>query len=184
MDTVQELLKYYFTQFGMGWAVTGAIFAAALGCVGSARGIRVAAGQAAGVMAEKPELFGKVLVLMALPGTQGFYGFIGAIFISLRINLLGGATAVPVGMGLALMAIGIGQGLAEWKSAVYQGETSAACINMVARRPEEAGRAIVLPALVETYAVVALLTAILLILWVTASLGSRRGRRLQPRGTP
>jgi V/A-type H+-transporting ATPase subunit K len=156
----------YFTQVGLGFAVLGAMFAASLGCIGSARGIRVAAGQAAGVMAEKPELFGKVLVLMALPGTQGFYGFIGAIFIALQTHMLTHKPTVSLGTGLALMAIGVGQGLAEWQSAIFQGETSAACINMVARRPEEAGRAIVLPALVETYAVVALLTAILLILWV------------------
>jgi V/A-type H+-transporting ATPase subunit K len=169
-QAVSELLRQYFVQTGLGWAVTGAILAAMFGCIGSARGIRVAAGQAAGVLAEKPDLFGKMLVLIALPGTQGFYGFIGAIFISLRIGLLSGNVAVPPVVGLALLAIGVGQGIVEWRSAVFQGETSAACINMVARRPEESGRAIILPAMVETYAVVALLTAILLILWVTGSL--------------
>ena len=38
---------------------------------------------------------------------------------------------------------------------------------MTAKKPEESGRAILLPALVETYAVVALLAAILAILWIT-----------------
>jgi V/A-type H+-transporting ATPase subunit K len=54
-----------------------------------------------------------------------------------------------------------------WRSAVYQGEASAAAINLTSRRPEEAGRSILMPALVETYAVVALLAAILMILWVS-----------------
>jgi len=164
-----ELLKQYFVVTGMGWAVTGAILAAMFGCIGSARGIRVAAAQAAGVLAEKPELFGKMLVLMALPGTQGFYGFIGAIFISRSIGLVAHSVSVTPLVGISLLAIGVGQGIVEWRSAVFQGETSAACINMVARRPEEAGRAIILPAMVETYAVVALLTAILLIQWVTGA---------------
>ena len=58
-------------------------------------------------------------------------------------------------------AIGFGSGMVYWKSAVYQGETSAACINLIAKKPEEMGRAIILPAMVEGYAVFALLAAIL-----------------------
>ncbi|NLW51248.1 MAG: permease [Candidatus Brocadiaceae bacterium] len=148
--------------------MAGAMLAVLGGCVGSARGIRLAAGQSAGVLSEKPELFGQMLVLMALPGTQGFYGFIGAIIIALRVNLLaGGVTVAPI-VGVALLFVGIALGSVLWRSAVYQGETSAACMNLVARRPEQGGRAIIMPALVETYAVVALLAAILMTLWLTA----------------
>jgi len=168
-EMLGEMIRQYFVHTGMGWAVTGAMFAVMFACIGSARGIRLAAAQAAGVLSEKPELFGKLFVLMALPGTQGFYGFICAIIISLRVGLLGGAqiTVSPL-VGLALFFVGLCMGMVEWKSAVYQGETSAACINLTAKRPEEGGRAILMPGLVETYGVVALLAAILLILWITA----------------
>jgi V/A-type H+-transporting ATPase subunit K len=71
------------------------------------------------------------------------------------------------------MAIGIGAGVAMMKSAVYQGETSAACINLTARRPEQGGKAILMPALVETYAVVALLAAILVSIWLTPDKGMK-----------
>jgi V/A-type H+-transporting ATPase subunit K len=70
-------------------------------------------------------------------------------------------------MGLALMAVGILAGAVLWRSAVYQGEASAAAINLTSRRPEESGRSILMPALVETYAVVALLASILFIMWIT-----------------
>ena len=168
-ETVAELLSQYFVRSGLGWAVAGAMSAVMLAGVGSARGIRIAASQAAGVLSEKPELFGKLFVLMALPGTQGFYGFICAIMICLRVGLLGGqkVTVSPL-VGLGLFFIGFCMGVVEWRSAIYQGETSAAAINLVGRKPEESGRAILLPGLVETYAVLALLTSILLILWVTA----------------
>jgi V/A-type H+-transporting ATPase subunit K len=169
-QAVGDFIRQYFVQTGLGWAVAGAMLCVMFGCTGSARGIRVAAGQGAGVLAEKPELFGKLLVLMALPGTQGFYSFIGAIFICLKVGLMGGAVTVPPVVGVGLLFVGTCQGVVEWRSAIYQGETSAASINMVARRPEEAGRAIILPAMVETYAVVALLAAILMIMWLTASL--------------
>ena len=160
--------QIYFTQSGIGWAVIGGMFAVMFGGAGSARGIRVAAGQAAGVLSEKPELFGKLLVLMALPGTQGFYGFIVAIFIAAQTKMLGGAPVCAPLAGLALMAVGTLAGIVLWRSAVYQGEASAAAINLTSRRPEESGRSILMPALVETYAVVALLASILFIMWITA----------------
>ena len=168
---MDKLIAEYFVTTGLGWAMIGAAAAMMLGCMGSARGIRIAAGQAAGVMSEKPDLFGKLLVLMALPGTQGFYGFIVTIMVVLKCGLLNNAVAVTPVSGLALMAIGIGSGAAMMKSAVYQGETSAACINMVARRPDQSGKAILMPALVETYAVVALLAAILTTMWLAPDEG-------------
>jgi V/A-type H+-transporting ATPase subunit K len=157
----------YFVQTGVGWAVVGAIACVMLGGIGSAHGIKISASQAAGVMSEKPELFGRLLVIMALPGTQGFYSFIIAVLIALRTGVIAGEAMVTPVAGLSLLAVGICAGAVEWRSAIYQGQTSAAAINLVAKRPEAAGRAILLPALVETYAVVALLGAILFTLWVT-----------------
>ena len=34
---------------------------------------------------KKPELFGKMLVLQALPGTQGIYGFLTAVLLMVRL---------------------------------------------------------------------------------------------------
>jgi len=164
---IDEFVRQYFVQTGLGWAVAGAMFAVMFACMGSARGIRLAAAQAAGVMSEKPELFGKLLILMALPGTQGFYGFICAIIIALRTGILGGEVVVAPIVGVGLFFVGLCMGIVEWRSAVYQGETSAACINLTAKKPEEGGRAILMPALVETYGVVALLAAILMVIWMT-----------------
>jgi len=156
-------------EIGRGLAVGGAAFVFGLGGCGSARGIAIASQQAAGVLREKPDLFGKLLIMVALPGTQGFYGFITALMLALRTGLVGGTKiAISPGTGLALFFVGIAAGFAQYVSAVKQGEASAAGIALVARRPEQAGRSILFPALVETYAVVALLASILLILWLTA----------------
>ncbi|MEK6577278.1 MAG: V-type ATP synthase subunit K [Nitrospirota bacterium] len=162
-----ESIRIYFIETGTGWSVLGAMLAVLLGGIGSARGIRISTSQGAGVLAEKPELFGKLLVLMALPGTQGFYAFICAVMIALRSGLVGGKVTASPTVGISLFIIGLCMGLVEWKSAILQGEASAAAINLTGKRPEESGRAILLPALVETYAVIALLAAILLIIWVT-----------------
>ena len=153
-SAVAELLTLYFLDTGMGWAVIGAILAVMLGGIGSAHGIRIACVQGAGVMSEKPELFGKLLVL--------------AIMIALQTGIMGGDVTVTPLVGLGLLFIGLCAGMVLWLSAVNQGRTSAASVNLTAKKPEESGRAIILPALVETYAVVALLAAILLILWITS----------------
>lgn len=156
-----------WVEVGRGLAYSGAALAFGLGGCGSARGIAIASQQAAGVLAEKPDLFGRLLVMVALPGTQGFYGFIAAFMLAMQTGLVGGKIAVTPGTGLALLLVGFGTGLALYVSAVYQGHASAAGIALVARREDAAGRAILFPALVETYAVVALLAAILFILWLT-----------------
>ncbi|MFQ5862252.1 MAG: V-type ATP synthase subunit K [Candidatus Brocadiales bacterium] len=164
---MEEFLKVHFLETGLGWAGTGAMMAVMFGGMGSARGIRTAVAQAAGVLSEKPELFGRLLVLMAMPGTQGFYGFICAVTIAMRIGLIEGTINVSPIVGMGLFFTGLFMGVVLWRSATWQGEASAAAINLTAKRPEEAGRAILMPALVETYAVVALLAAILMIMWLT-----------------
>lgn len=170
---MEDFLQKLFLENGVGMAVAGGMLAVMFGGWGSARGLRVAGAQTAGALAEKPELFGKLLVLTALPGTQGFYGLIGAIFIALKTGLMDTATKglpnVTPMMGFAMFAIGAALGVVLCISAIAQGQTSAACINLTAKKPEEGGRSILFPALVETYAVVALLAAILMINWLTAT---------------
>jgi V/A-type H+/Na+-transporting ATPase subunit K len=158
-------------EVGRGLAFAGAGLAFGLAGCGSAWGIATASHQAAGVMREKPELFGRMLVMVALPGTQGFYGFIAAILMMTQTGLIGGTSLkISFGTGIALFVIGLADGIAQLVSAKYQGEASAAGISLVGRRPEEAGKAILFPAFVETYAVVALLATILFIIFLTQPL--------------
>jgi len=155
-------------EIGRGLCYAGAGLAFGLGGSGSAWGIATASHQAAGVMREKPELFGRMLVMIALPGTQGFYGFIIAVLMMTQTGLIGGAELrITPGTGIAFFFIGLASGLALMVSAMKQGEASAAGISLIARRPEAAGRAILFPAFVETYAVVALLATILFITFLT-----------------
>ena len=49
-------------------------------------------------------------------------------------------------------------------SAIYQGRVAAASINIVAKRPEEATKGIILCGIVEFYAILSLLATILLLM--------------------
>lgn len=142
------------------WIVLGMIVNVFLSGMGSARGLRTASVQTTGVMSERPELFGKLFVLTVLPGTQGFYGFIASFLAGSQTIMSGN---VPeIGPALGLMFLLIGMGVVCYFSAVDQGRTSAAAINMVAKQEQTFGQAIIMPALVETYAVLGLLLTIIL----------------------
>ena len=168
VDHMAGMLEYLFVTTGLGSAGIGAILAASLACVGSAKGISTGASQSAGILTEKPELYARFLVMMNLPGTQGFYGFVTAILIAVYSGISGAEQIVGPLAGVALLFVGLGMGIAEWKSACYQGDTCAACINWLSKRPEDFGRAIILPVLVETYGVVAFLIAIFMVTWLTS----------------
>ena len=164
-----ELLQFYFMDSGIGWTVLGAMFALGLGGVGSAWGISIAAGQGAGVLSEKPGLFGKVFLLILLPGTQGLYGMVFAFLATAFTGIQGDlsrAQSLTPGIGIALCFVGALLGLVLLMSAKYQGETAAAAINLVAKKEDQFSRALILPALVETYAVFGLLVAILMLNWL------------------
>lgn len=142
------------------WIVLGMIINVFLSGMGSARGLRTASVQTTGIMSERPELFGKLFVLTVLPGTQGFYGFIASFLAGSQTLMAGNVPST--GKALALMFLLIGMGVVCYFSAVDQGKTSAAAINMVAKQEQTFGQAIIMPALVETYAVLGLLITIIL----------------------
>ena len=75
---------------GTALAFGGAATAAALAGVGSAIGVGIAGQAASGVVSEDPDKFGNVLVLQALPGTQGIYGLLIAFIIILNLGVIDG----------------------------------------------------------------------------------------------
>ncbi|MCG2795894.1 MAG: V-type ATP synthase subunit K [Actinomycetia bacterium] len=143
---------------GWQWAILGAALAFVGGGMGSAMGITYASNVASGVLVEDPDKFGSLLPLIAIPGTQGIYGLITAILVTFQFDLpkLSGQTGMMVFFACLPVAFVC------FISAVFQGLTSASAIGMVARRTEELGKALVLPALVETYAVFSLILTIFL----------------------
>lgn len=149
---------------GLALAILGAALAVALAGIGSALGVGIAGQAASGVVSEDPEKFGKVLLLQALPGTQGIYGFLGAIMAIQKVGLLGGAEVViSTQVGWQILFACLPVALAGLASGWLQGKVSAAGMGVVAKKPAESGKPIILAAMVETYAVLGLLATILLI---------------------
>ena len=149
---------------GIALAIIGAALAVGLAGTGSAIGMGIAGQAGSGVLSEDPEKFGKVLLLDALPGTQGIYGFLGAVLVLQKVGLLGGEIKqISVGLGLALLFACLPIAISGLSSGIFQGKVSAAGMGVLAKKPEEMGKAIILSAMVETYAVIGLLATILLV---------------------
>ncbi len=151
--------------FGLTLAVAGSAAAALLAGIGSAIGIGISGRSAAGVLSEDPDKYGQLFVLVVLPGTQGFYGFLGAFLVMLRLNLFGGEPVfLTVAQGWQVFAACMPVALAGLVSAIHQGKVCAAGIGMTAKRPEMAFKAgVVYAVMVETYAVLGLLVTLFLL---------------------
>lgn len=145
-------------------AIFGAALSVILGGTGSAFGVGLAGLSGAGVISEKPELFGKVLLIQALPGTQGIYGFLGGLLILIQIGLIGGdPAALASDTAWQLFFAGLPVGLTGLISGIYQGKVAAAGLQAVAKDPQNVGKAVIMAAMVETYAVLGLLISVLLL---------------------
>ena len=151
-----------FTQ-GHYLAFIGAALAVILSGIGSSLGVGRAGQLAAGITAENPSTFSKLLVLQLLPGTQGIYGLLVGFLILLRVGAIGPTlTEVSEVQGMAMIIGAIPVGLIGLISAHYQGKVSEAGMKLLAKRPDALGQAISMAVMVETYAILALLLSFLI----------------------
>ena len=150
------------SQLGIVYALMGAAVAVFIAGAGSALGVGIAGQAASGVVSEDPSKFAKVLILQLLPGTQGIYGLLVGFITLSKIGLLGGGMAeVSVQTGLLILAACLPIGIVGLISGKSQGKTAAAAIGIIAKKPDQFGKAMLFPAMVETYAILALLISIL-----------------------
>ncbi len=153
-------------ELGLLLSLVGAAVAATISGLGAAWGVSIPGRAANGLISEEPEKFGNCLILVALPGTQGVYGFISGVIMLITLGAFGGELKHPtILQGLAFLGVGIFQATVQWVSSIYQGKVCAAGIAIVAKHPEDSMKGVVNGVIVETYAVLGLLITLLLILF-------------------
>lgn len=154
-------------EIGAIFAIIGAAVAATLAGIGSSYGVQAAGKAAAGVTSEKPELFSKLFVLQALPATQGMYGLVSAILIVMKAGLFDGTIGtLSKESGMALMFAAVPIAVVGLFSGVYQGKTAAAAVLMTAKQPDAQTKGMQMTALVELYAIFALVATLLIVFMV------------------
>ena len=137
------MLEFFEAFGGIGLAFLGAALAVGLCCVGSARGTGMVGEAATGLLTEAPEHFSKCLILQVLPGTQGLYGLVIWFFALFTMGAFSGGI-VPL--------------------TVTQGRVAASAINVVAKKPDDWAKGIILCGIVEFYAILSLLASVLLLM--------------------
>lgn len=157
------MLEFMTNNGGILFALLGAVLAAGLAGIGSARAVGSVGEAASGVVTEDPSKFGQTLLLQVLPGTQGLYGLLIAFLVLVKIGLLGEAVDVTLGNGFNIFLACLPIAFVGYFSAIAQGRAAAAGVSIVAKRPEELSKGMIFAAMVETYAVLALLISFLML---------------------
>jgi len=133
------------------YVVAGAAIAMSLGGAGSAMGLRKSGEMVTGILREKPDRWASLFMLAILPSTQGLYGFITAMM----------ALLMSQDVGIAIMIACIPAGITGLITGPMQGSVCAAASQMVAARPDQRGRGILLAVFIEFYAVLGLIVSIM-----------------------
>ena len=156
---------------GLSIAVFGASLACLLSGIGSILGVSATGQAGAGLLTEKPNAFGIVTVIEALPGSQGIYGMVIA-FLFMTFFKIGQPEQLPIDFatGLSVFFACLPVAITCLFSAPYQGKVCAAGMHMIAKDEKAGGKVILMAALVETYAVLGLLISLLLLLNISNGL--------------
>jgi V/A-type H+-transporting ATPase subunit K len=122
--------------------------------IGSAIGVSMGGNATIGALKKRDDAFGSYMLLSALPGTQGLYGFAGFFIIN---NQMPGLLDAGLGMyqGVAILAAGLALGLVGLWSARRQGTVTANGIAAIGSGHDVFGNTMILAVFPELYAIIA-----------------------------
>ncbi|MCL2111381.1 MAG: V-type ATP synthase subunit K [Clostridiales bacterium] len=144
-------------EIGMVFGLIGAVIA--FGCSGAGSAVAMSwAGQAAaGVVKEDSRKFGQTLVLQAMGSTNGIYGLLLAFLVIQR-----SMTVTDANTGLWLLFSCVPMGVVGLVAAMVQGKALVSGIMLIGKKSGELSKALIYAAMIETYAIFALLISFIM----------------------
>lgn len=140
-------------------AYIGLALMVVLSGTGSAIGVVIGGNATLGALKKKDDAFGSYMLLSALAGTQGLYGFAGFFIINSSGVINADMTLLQ---GMAILAAGLALGIVGLISAIVQGRVCANGIASIAQGYDVFGKTMVLAVFPELYAIVAFATTFLI----------------------
>ena len=142
-------------------AYVGLALMVGLAGIGSAIGVSIGGNATIGALKKNDEAFGSYMLLSALPGTQGLYGFGGFFIINAKMSpdFIANMT---ISQGIAILAAGFALGAVGLISAIKQGQVCANGIAGIGSGYDVFGKTMVLAVFPELYAIVAFATTFLI----------------------
>ncbi len=129
-------------------AYVGVALMVGLAGIASAIGTAICGQSAVGAMKKNDGAFGSYMVLSALPGSQGLYGFVCFFMV---INLI--SAEMTLLQGAAVLGIGLLVGIVNLASSIYQGKVCANGIAAIGNGHDVMGKTLILAAFPELYAI-------------------------------
>jgi V/A-type H+-transporting ATPase subunit K len=130
--------------------------------IGSAYGVTIAGNATVGALKKNPDAFGNYMILTALPGTQGLYGFLGYFLLADYL-----VPEISWFQATAILGASIAVGLVCLFSAIRQGQVCANGIAGIGAGHDLFGRTLILAVFPELYAIVSIAALFL----ISGSLG-------------
>ncbi len=128
-------------------AYIGVALMVGLAGIASAMGTSICGQAAVGAMKKNGGAFGSYMILSALPGSQGLYGFVCFFMVQ-------GMLANPsLLQGAAILGAGILVGIVNLAAAIYQGKVCANGIAAIGNGHDVMGKTLILAAFPELYAI-------------------------------
>lgn len=134
-------------------AYAGIVLMIGLSGIGSAIGVVMGGNASIGALKKDPEKFGNFMILSALPGTQGLYGFGGYFVIDKLYGLL--TPTMSMFTGVAILAMGLFLGFVCLISAKQQASIVANGIVEIGNGNDVFGNTLILAVFPELYAIIA-----------------------------
>ncbi|MDR1216997.1 MAG: V-type ATP synthase subunit K [Oscillospiraceae bacterium] len=167
--TTESLFSVFLDSSIGGWAlvVLGAGLSAVLSCIGSAKGTGMVGEAAAGLLSEDPSKSGPCMALQIIPGTQGIYGFVIGVLTLMFSGALGGGADIAdmtVMKGLQYLFACLPMAFGGYFSAIAQARVAVSSVGLLAKKPNDWSKGMILCVVVEFYAILSLLSSILMLI--------------------
>ena len=137
-------------------AYIGVALMVGLAGIASSVGTAIAGMASVGAMKKNSGAFGSYMILSALPGSQGLYGFV-CFFLS-----QGGLTNPTMTQGAAILGAGLLVGIVNLASSIFQAKICANGIAAIGNGHDVMGKTLILAAFPELYAILSVAATFLI----------------------
>lgn len=138
-------------------AYFGVALMVGLAGVGSAYGVTISGNATIGALKKNSSAFGNYMILSAMPGSQGLYGFVGYFMVKGFLT-----PAITMDQAAAIFGAGLVMGLVGLFSSIRQGQTCANGIAAIGNGHNVFGNTLILAAFPELYAILAIAAVFLI----------------------
>ncbi len=132
-------------------AYVGIALMVGLAGIASAVGTSISGQAAVGAMKKNDGAFGSYMMLTALPGSQGLYGFVCFYIVAFMYNII--TPEITILQGAAVFGNGLLVGIVNLASSIYQGKVCANGIAAIGNGHDVSTKTLILGAFPELYAI-------------------------------